>query len=117
MTDKISETPSQSIGKTEQATQTDAKGRLITVKRMNALGYYNLAKAMGESASNPTTMEMATIVAAVIKIDATPIAFPSSERDVQFLIQQLDFEGITAAGLAMAKLRVSDALEIETAKN
>jgi hypothetical protein len=112
------EAPSQSVAKSkESATATDKQGRLITVNRLGALQFYRLTKIMGISAANPATMDMATLVASVTRINADPVAFPATERDIEFLIQQLDFDGIAAVGEALHKLSEQDGAEIETAKN
>jgi len=99
------------------ATHSDERGRLIAVKKLNALNYYNLAKAMGDTASNEVMMQMAMIAAAVTRIDTQDYAFPASEQDVQFLIQTLDFDGIAAAGEALKKLAPKIEAEKEIAKN
>lgn len=101
----------------DTATVSDAKGRVITVRRLNALQVYRLTKALGASASNPATADMATLASTVCRINTTDIAFPVSEKDVEFLIQQLDFEGIAAAAEALKLLNEADQAEIEAAKN
>jgi hypothetical protein len=112
-----SETPTETVAKTDTASHLDAKGRLITVNRLNALQFYRLAKAMAENSTNPAAMDLAIIVSSVKKIDATDIAMPSTEREVEFLIQQLDFDGIAAAGEALKKLGKTDIADIDAAKN
>jgi hypothetical protein len=109
------ETPSQVVGSKETASHTDARGRLITVNRLNALQFYRLTKAMGVNANNPATMDLAVIASSVKKIDATDIAMPSTEREVEFLIQQLDFDGIAAAGEALKNLSADG--NLDAAKN
>ena len=113
------ETPSQSVARTAQeiATQTDARGRLITVNRLNALQYYRLTKAMGLTANNPASMDLAVIASSVRRIDAMDVAMPLSEREVEFLMQQLDFDGLAAAGEALKKLSVNIEDGIDAAKN
>lgn len=103
----------------ETAQATDAKGRIITVGRLNALQYYRLTKALGAAANNRATMELAVLVAHVRKIDQLDVAIPASERDVEFLMQQLDFDGLAAAGEAMEHLGESNSAEDkdEVAKN
>lgn len=109
----VAEVPAESLTKTaDVATAYDSKGRLIAVKRLNALQFYRLTKAMGASSSNASAMDLATIASSVTKIDAENIAMPSTESDVEFLIQQLDFEGLTAAGEALKSL--AEMLETQT---
>lgn len=101
----------------ESASHVDARGRRITVSSLNALQIYRLTKVLGPFSSNAATMDMATLACTVRKIDATDIAFPATEREVEFLIQQLDFDGITAAGEALRKLNLDEEAALEAAKN
>src|SRR5262249_4569988 len=94
----------------ETASHVDARGRRITVKTLNAMQMYRLAKLLGREAT-PSSSDMASIAATVCQIDATKIAFPSSERDVEFLLQQLDFDGLFAATEALKKLAPADEAE------
>jgi len=113
-----SETATESFKNTlDTAAHLDARGRLITVGRTTALQFYRLTKAMGVTANNETSMALASLVATVRKIDGTDVAFPSSEGEVEFLIQQLDFDGIAAVGEALAKLRTNVTDEAAVAKN
>lgn len=112
------ETPTQALAQmANTASHMDGRGRLITVKRLDALQFYRLTKAMGEVSSTEAAMDMAMLACAVSKIDATPVAFPNTEREVEFLIQQLNFDGIAAAGEALKKLSTDKAAEAEVAKN
>jgi YD repeat-containing protein len=114
----VRETPTETLAKMiDTASEYDARGRLITVNRLNALQFYRLTKAMGVTASNPASMDLAILASSVKKIDATDIAMPLTEREVEFLIQQLDFDGIAAAGEALKKLSADPEAEIEAAKN
>jgi hypothetical protein len=101
----------------DTASHTDARGRLITVNKLNALQFYRLTKVMGASASNAAAMDLAVLASSVKKIDATNISVPATEREVEFLIQQLDFDGLGAAGEALGKLAAEDEGELEAAKN
>jgi hypothetical protein len=113
-----SENATESLKKTlDTASHLDARGRLITVGRTSALQFYRLTKAMGVTASNEASMALASLVATVRKIDATNVAFPSTESEVEFLIQQLDFDGIAGVGEALVKLRENAIDEAAVAKN
>ena len=101
----------------DTASHLDERGRLITVSRLNALQFYRLSKTLGASASNPATMDLATIASSVKKIDAENIAVPSSEREVELLIQRLDFDGLAAAGEALKKMNDADEEGLAAAKN
>ncbi len=112
--------PSKTVAGAQKQTESqhDARGRLITVNRLNALQFYRLTKAMGATASNPGAMDLATLASSVRRIDALDIAIPANEREVEFLIQQLDFDGLAAAGEALKKLgETADDDRNETAKN
>jgi len=97
----------------------DARGRRIEVSSLNALDYYRFSKVMGPSSD--AAMDMAAVVATVRKINTTHYAMPSNERDVELLIQELDFDGIAAAGIALGKLaKVTEGEaknEVDAAKN
>ena len=83
----VSETPTEVLSKMiDTANAYDERGRLITVNRLNALQFYRLTKAMGATANNPAAMDLAVIASSVTKIDATNIAVPATEREVEFLI-------------------------------
>lgn len=108
----------QVLGEEGTANRLDKRGRRIVVKPLNALDYYRVSRALGASAaSNPATLDLAMIACAVRKIDILPIAMPTTERDVEFLIQQLDFDGLEAAGLALALVNKSGDKEVDDAKN
>jgi hypothetical protein len=120
MNDVTSETPSATVAAAAQdkVLVTDARGRIIAVHKLNLLNYYHLNQAMGESASNPALMNMAVVAAAVRRIDTTDFAFPRNERDVEFLIQMLDFDGLKAAGEGLVQLNPNKADDgTEVAKN
>jgi hypothetical protein len=115
---KGEQTPTESVASVQDtASQLDARGRRITVKRLNALDYYRLTKVMGRAASNEATMGMAMLAVTVRRIDTQDIAMPASEKDVEFLMQQLDFDGIAAAGEALKQLNRDPQEDEEAAKN
>jgi hypothetical protein len=119
MTDAtVAETASATVAAAKnKVLVTDARGRVIAVRKLTALNYYQLAKAMGESASNPTLMDLAITAAAVSRVDVTDLAFPRTEKDVEFAMQFLDFEGIRAAGDGLRQLSTKIEDEAEVAKN
>jgi hypothetical protein len=85
----------------------DERGRIIAVRKLTALNYYMLTKAMGSDAANPTLMDLAVTAAAVRRIDTTDFAFPAAEGDVRVLLQLLDFDGIKAAGEGLRQLHAA----------
>jgi hypothetical protein len=100
----------------EKVLITDKRGRVIAVRKLNALQIYRLTKAMGASASNAEAMNLAIIASSVSRIDTFDFAFPAKERDIEFLIEKLDFDGIAAAGEGLASFVVDDG-GTEAAKN
>ena len=102
---------------TEKVMVTDKRGRVIAVRRMNALQLYRLSKAMGASASNSSLMDLAVIASSVSRIDTFDFAFPSKERDVEFIIEKLDFDGLTAAGEGLKQLNGADETGNDASKN
>lgn len=96
---------------------TDARSRIIKVRKLNALQFYQLTKAMGATSSNAGAMDLAVIASSVARIDATDFAPPRTETDVSFLIQQLDFDGLAAAGEGLKQLSGNSDDGIEAAKN
>jgi hypothetical protein len=121
MSDQIEphqEAPSALISATrDKVLITDARGRVISVGRLNALQYYRLTKAMGATGNNPATMDLAVIASSVRRIDTTDIAMPHTEREVEFLLQQLDFDGLAAAGEGLKQLSAKGDDGTEAAKN
>ncbi len=95
----------------------DARGRIIVVRKLNLLSYYLLSKAMGESANNPALMDMATTASSVKRIDVTDLAPPTTEADVRFMMQMLDFDGLKAAGEGLRQLHAKADDGTEAAKN
>jgi hypothetical protein len=102
MEDVMNETPTQAMAKAETAFHIDARGRRIEVRRLNALQFYKASKAIGDTSG--TAAELAMLACAVTKIDTQMMALPTRESDIQFVIQQLDFDGLAAAGEALGKL-------------
>jgi hypothetical protein len=96
---------------------TDTRGRIIAVHKLTLLNYYLLSRAMGNDASNPALMDMATTAAAVRRIDTTDFAMPSTEKDVRFLMQMLDFDGLKAAGEGLRQLHAKADDGTEAVKN
>jgi hypothetical protein len=114
---KRTETPSEIVTAASQTRVlvTDARGRIIAVHKLNLLNYYALAKAMGESASNPALMDIAITASSVRRIDTTDFATPESESDLKFLMQTLDFDGLKAAGDGLRQLNPPKVDNEETA--
>lgn len=110
------ETPSQTLtrGANATASKMDARGRKISVRRINALQFYHLTKLLGQN-GNAESRSIAATAASVCDIDGMPVPFPAKEREVEFTIQRLDFEGMKAANEALLELAGDEG--IDTAKN
>ena len=100
------DTPSQQIVNTARKTAEaiDKKGRVIEVQVLRALDLYRLTKIMGVSSQNETTMNLAMTARSVVAIDGVQISAPSAESEIEAIIQQLDFDGLQAAGEALKAL-------------
>lgn len=90
--------PSEQLVSKAQASVdvTDARGRVITLRKPGALAQYRLVEALGTSAENNVyvSMVLPMIYVAAIEGDAIP-PFPS-KLQIEALIQRLDEEGIAA---------------------
>ena len=76
---------------------TDAAGKVITLKKPNALAQYRIVKVVGgETAANQTLMMMYMPLLYVAAIDGDPVGFPTSERQLEALITRLDDPGLAA---------------------
>lgn len=75
---------------------TDARGRVIKIKKPGPLAQYRLVEIMGDSAKNQTYMSMVLPLIYVVAIDDEQIPMPTKKMQVEALIQRLDEEGIEA---------------------
>jgi hypothetical protein len=117
--DMTNDTPTAAVAaaaKTE-ITVVDTRGRVIVVRKLNLLNYYLVARAMAEAAANPFLMDMATTASSVRRINTTDFAMPVSESDVRLLMQELDFDGLAAAGEGLRQLHAKVDEGTDTAKN
>lgn len=94
----LSTTPSSEVvaKATAEVTVTDARGRVITLKKPGVLAQYRLVEALGDSAKNDVYMGMVAPLIFVSAIDGDPVYQPSKKSEVEALIQQLDEDGLTA---------------------
>ena len=86
------------------AYESDARGRRIGVRRIDALKLYRLTKVLGATATNQSALNLAMSAASVVEIDGEPVGFPASEMQVEALMSRLDFEGLAAATAALRQL-------------
>ena len=98
------DTPSRQItaAANERLTVTDAAGRSIELRRPNALDRLRLFKAVGPSlADNDRYLGLAMLAACVTAIDSVPVPPPTTESQIESLVQRLDDAGLTAVGNAL----------------
>lgn len=81
---------------TAEVTVTDARGRVITLKKPGVLAQFRLVEALGDSAKNDVYMGMVAPLIFVSAIDGDPVYQPSKKSEVEALIQQLDEDGLAA---------------------
>ena len=104
-------TPSQAIlaeGLKTSATF-DKKGRKIVIRYPTALDTLRLFKAAGPVlAQNEPWLAMAMLAFAVQEIDGVPIPSPSSESQIENLIDRLGDEGLAAVAAVVSSVESSD---------
>jgi hypothetical protein len=97
-------TPTQQMIKAAAAevTVTDEKGRSLTLRKPGALAQFRMVEAVGaDAARNEIYMAMVMPLIYVVAIDGSALALPTTKRQVDALIQQLDEEGVAAAMAAV----------------
>ena len=92
-------TPSQIIVRSAIKTLTvvDQKGRRLSLRRLTALDTLRLFKAAGPVLSqNGPWLTMAGLAFSVLEIDGIPVPAPSTEAQVEGLIERLGDDGLAA---------------------
>ncbi|WP_026438914.1 hypothetical protein [Acidocella facilis] len=88
---------------------TDAKGRVIELRRMGVLEQLRLYKVLGpELSENRAYIGLARIAAAVSSVDGVPLPFPGSEAGIEAALERLDEEGVAAVGEALLAAEPAD---------
>ena len=73
----------------------DATGRRLLVRRPTALDTLRLLKAAGPVlAQNESWLGMAGLVFCVIEIDSVPVPTPTTEQQIEGLVERLGEEGL-----------------------
>jgi len=114
------ETPTQAVVKAANQihTATDAQGRKIGVKKLNALDRMRMFEAIGaENSKNEMYLGYASLAYHVASIDGEPISRPANKLQFEALIQRLDDDGLNAVAEAVAKLIAPEQADEETLKN
>jgi hypothetical protein len=97
-------TPSQSIVRAAAKTfmTVDGSGRRLTLRRLTALDTLRLFKAAGPVlAQNEPWLSMAGLVFSVLEIDGVPVPPPSTENQIESLIDRLGDDGLAAIAEAV----------------
>ena len=101
-------TPSESIVQEAEKTFTavDKRGRRLVVRRLTALGTLRLFKAAGAVlALNESWLSMAALVFSVMEIDGVPVPIPTTESQIESLIDRLGDAGLAAVADAIKDLQ------------
>ena len=95
---KVTLNPSEEVIKAANAetTCTDARSRVIRLKKPGILAQYRLIEALGDTAKNEVYMSMVLPLIFVTQIDEDAVHLPTSKPQLEALIQRLDEEGIAA---------------------
>jgi hypothetical protein len=92
-------TPSESIVAEANGTVivTDARGRAITIKRLNALDRMRMFEAIGaDNCANPTYLGYAGLAYMVVDIDGDRVTIPRTKLQFEALIGRLEDDGLNA---------------------
>jgi hypothetical protein len=83
---------------------TDAKGRKLTLRKLNILDQVRLLRAIGPSqASNQPYYDIVMAAASVSDIDGLPIPMPTNERQIDAAIARIGDEGFAALMVHMQR--------------
>lgn len=112
-------TPSETIVAAAAPTVTDAQGRRIVLRRLNALDKLRLFKAAGPVlAQNQPWLGMAVLACSVAAIDDVPVPAPVTEAQIEATIVRLGDAGIEAIAAALSEEPPAEGTEaIATAGN
>ena len=83
-------------------TVTDARGRVLTLKRPNVLAQFQLIELLGQTAENRVFLLMAVPLLYLQAIDGDVQNF-ANRRELDAVIQRLDDDGLTAIQAAIAE--------------
>jgi hypothetical protein len=93
------------ITSAREATIVDTRGRILKVRRLSALDKVRLFKATGSTLSeNRVVGSYYATAAACISIDDMPVAFPTSEMQLDALVGRLDEDGLESVLVALIAL-------------
>lgn len=95
----------------------DGRGRTLKISEPDVLTESRLVRMIGQDAAfNAAYMEAYVFPAvSVAEIDGDPVDFPTTQREVDALIQRLGREGIGAAAMYRVNKRKAEQKEAEDA--
>ncbi len=117
------DTPSEAIVKaaSKMVETTDALGRKLKVRKLNAMMRLDLARIVGaEGVNNPAVMAPCSCAFAVSEIDGEGVYPPNTYNELRALVGRLDDEGIAAVEIAYIRAGWVDAgegLKVDDVKN
>ena len=120
MTKITIETPSDEAVKAanQLAHVTDARGRRLGLKRINALDRLHLFECVGAvNAQNEPYMGYAALAYSVREIDGEAVAKPTKLMHLEALVQRLDDDGLNAVAFHFASSAQDAEAEAATLKN
>ena len=97
-------TPSKAIviESVRSVSTVDTRGRRLTLRRLTALDTLRLFKAAGPVlAQNEPWLSMAGMAFAISEIDGIPVPAPTSETQIEALIDRLGDDGLAAIANSM----------------
>lgn len=103
--DAPADTPSAQIIKAanKTATATDTQGRVLTIRRMTALAKMRLFALAGpELSKNEQWVGLAALASSVTHLNGDMVT-TNSVREIEFLVDRLDDDGLNAVGEAYTK--------------
>jgi len=96
VTDAPQPTPMNPAG-VQKAEITDARGRKIVIRKLNALDRLNLFEVLGaELSGNAIYVGYSLSAASVVSIDGQPMGLPARISDIKIAVKLLDDDGLEA---------------------
>ena len=95
---KVTMNESEVTNKTEQMQVIDSRGRVLKLRKLDILSESRLVRMLGQEAvTNQIYMNAYVLPAAMVsEIDGEAVFTPTSQREMEALIQRLDNVGIGA---------------------
>jgi hypothetical protein len=112
----VTDSPSQELSKPAKESVTDSRGRVLVVRKMNALDRLRVFELIGaENASNEPYLGYANLAYSVESIDGGPLPVPRTKLALEGAVQKLDDDGLAAVAQAFLKIYAATAEETKDA--